>query len=137
MGTDLDLVITVLLGILALSAPAVLSFVLFRVLVRDGVPLDSQKFRHNHSVLFLLFWPMMVLPGLFGILFGGTALIPDRLRAASITLAVILILVFSWFFFNARIERQTLGKTTRLHKGIPASFLLSLSSHIRQLGSVA
>ena len=98
MDIGVEVVIAILLGMLALSVPPVLSLVLFRVLLKDGVPLDSQKFHHNHGVLSLIFWPMMFFPGLFGILFDGAAAMPDRLRAASITFAVILTLVLSWFF---------------------------------------
>ncbi len=113
---------TVLLGILALSVPSVLSLVLFRVLVKEGVPLDSQKFRHNHCVLSLLVWPMMLFPGLFAILYGGTALIPDRLRAASITCTGSLILVLCWFFSVLILRSKLLVKLPDFTKAFPHHF---------------
>lgn len=111
-----------LLGILALSAPVVLSLVLFRVMVKDGVPLDSRKFRQNHRVFFLIIWPMMVFPGLFAILFGGTALLPDRLRAASITCAGTLVLVLSWFFLMLVLRRKFWVKRPDFTKTFPLHF---------------
>ena len=99
---------TALLGMLALSAPVILSLVMFRLLVKDGVPLDNQKFRQNHCVLSLIFWPAMFFPGLFAILFGGgyTASMPDKLRAASITCAGSLLPVLCWFLFMLVLRRK-------------------------------
>lgn len=99
---------TALLGMLALSVPVVLSLVLFRVLVKDGVPLDEQKFRHSHCGCFLFIWPTMVLTGLFGILLVGGYATPmtDRLRAASITCAGSLVPVLSWFFLMLAVRSK-------------------------------
>lgn len=99
---------TAFLGILALSAPVVLSLVLFRVLVKDGVALDGPKALHNHCVLFLIIWPAMFFPGLFGILGGGgyTASMPDRLQAASITCVASLVPVLCWFLLLLALRRR-------------------------------
>ncbi len=90
MDISVELVIAVLLGMLALGAPPGLSLVLFRVLMKEGVPLDSQKFHRNHGVLSLIFWPMMFFPGLFLIFFVGNASMADRLQEASSTFEVSL-----------------------------------------------
>lgn len=124
MDISLDLVSAVLLCILALTAPPFLSLVLFRVMVKDGVPLDSRKFRHNHRVLGLIFWPAMFFPGLFAILVGGgyTASMPDRLRAASITCAGSLVPVFCWFLFMLASRRQLWTRLPDFTKRFPLHF---------------
>ena len=116
---------TALLGMLALSAPVILSLVMFRVLVKDGVPLDNQKFRQNHCVFYLIIWPAMFFPGLFAILFGvgyNTASIPNNLQAASITCAGSLILVLSWFFLMLALRRRLWAKLPDFTKAFPLHF---------------
>lgn len=116
---------TALLGILALSAPVILSLVLFRVLVKDGVPLDNQKFCQNHCVFYLIIWPAMFFPGLFAILFGdgyNTASIPDNLRAASITCAGSLILVLCWFLLMLVLRRKLWTTRPDFTKAFPHHF---------------
>lgn len=122
MDVSCEFVIAVLLGMLAISAPPVLSIVLFRVLVKEGVPLDSQKFHYNHGTLSLIFWPMMFLSGLSGILYGSTAAMPDRLRAASLTCAVILFLVLSWFFLLLVLRSNLWAKRPDFTKAFPRHF---------------
>ena len=125
MEISVELVGKVLLGTLTLSAPSVMSFALFRVLVKDGVPLDSQRFRQNHSVLSLISWPMMFLPGLFGIFTIGNidnTAMPDRWRAASIMCAGTLILVFSWFFFMLVLRRKLWATRPDFTKAFPFHF---------------
>lgn len=122
MDIRFEFVGTVLLAILAMSVPPALSTVLFRVLVKEGVPLDSQKFRHNHCVLSLIIWPMMLLPGLYAILIGVPAATPDRLRAASISCAVILLLVVSWFFLLLVFRRKLWAKRPDFTKAFPRHF---------------
>ena len=121
MDISFELGSIVLLGMLALSAPPGLSTLLFRVLVKDGVPLDSQKFRHNHRI-FSFFWLMMFLLGLFGILFGGNAAMPDRLQAGSITCAGSLIIVLSWFFLMLVLRRKLWTKRPDFTKAFPLHF---------------
>lgn len=91
MNISVELVSTILLGMLALSAPPVLSVVLFRVLVKDGFSLDSQEFRRN-CLPWSILWIGMFLVGLFLIFFGGQASMPDRLREASSMFEVNLIM---------------------------------------------
>ena len=118
MAISVELAITVLLGILAMSAPSVLSIVLFRVLVKDGVPLDSQEFRRKHSGGSVV-WLMMFLSGLFAIFVIGNAAMPDRLRAASIMCAGTLILVPLLVFFHAHLEKQLWAKRPDFIKASP------------------
>ena len=116
---------TALLGILALSAPVILSLVTFRVLVKDGVPLDNQKFCQNHCVFYLIIWPAMFFPGLSAILFGGgynTASIPNNLRVASIMCAGSLILVLSWFFLMFALRRRLWTRRPDFTKAFPLHF---------------
>ena len=113
---------TVLLGILALSAPVVLSLVLFRVLVKDGVPLDNQEFRKNHCILSLIIWPAMFFPGLFAILGGYTASMPDILRAASITCAGSLVPVLCWFLLMFALRRKLWTTRPDFTKAFPLHF---------------
>ena len=61
MDISVDLVSTVLLGILALSAPPTLSTLLFRVLVKERVLIDSQKFHRNHLSLSLVWLGLFFL----------------------------------------------------------------------------
>ena len=120
MDLGVEVVITVLLGILALSAPSVLSLALFRVLVKEGTPLDSQEFRRKHSGGSVV-WLMMFLPGLFAIFTIGNPAMPDKLRAASIMCASTLIIVLSWFFLililrsKLRVKRPDFIKASPLH----------------------
>ena len=81
-----------------MGAPLVLSLVLFRVLVKEGVILKNQDFRRNWLILSFI-WPVIFLPGLFAVLFGNNAAMSDRLRAGSITCVGTLIIVLSWFLF--------------------------------------
>ena len=115
---------TTLLGMLALSAPVVLSLVLFRVLVKDGVPLDNQAFRKNHCFIFLIFWPAMFFPGLFAILSsdGYTASMPDKLRAASITCAGSLVPALCWFLLMLALRRKLWAKLPDFTKAFPRHF---------------
>lgn len=121
MDISIDSVITVLLGVMALSASPTLSVVLFRVLVKDGIPIESQNFRHNHRVV-SFWWLMMFLLGLFVIFFGGTISTPDRVREASIMCAVSLILVFSWFFMMLIWRSKLWAKWPDFTKAFPRHF---------------
>lgn len=91
MDISVELVSTVLLGMLAMSAPSALSFVLFRIMVKEGLPLESQKFRRK-CLLWSLFWLGIFLVGLFLVFFGGKASMPDRLREASLLFKVNLVM---------------------------------------------
>ena len=117
MDISVELVITVLLGILALSAPPVLCTVLFRVLVKDGFPLDAQQFRSNRRSG-SLFWLGLFLLNLFFIFFIGNDSMPDRLQEASGTFEYSLFLVFWGFllmlvlrrkFYDRKTQRESLG----------------------------
>ena len=113
--------ITVLLGILALSAPPSLSIVLFRVLVKEGAPLDSQEFRRNW-LIFSFAWLIMFLPNILAIVSSGNAAMPDRLRTASITCAVIIIVVFSWFFLILVLRSKLRVKLPDFTKAFPLHY---------------
>ncbi len=121
MDLGVEVVITILLGILALSAPPVLSLALFCVLVKEGSPLESQAFRRNW-LIFSLFWLVMFLPNLLAIFFSGNAAMPDRLRTASIMCASTLILVLSWFFLILILRSKLRVKLPDFTKAFPLHF---------------
>ena len=97
MDISVELVGSRLLGILFVSAPLILFLVLFRVWGKEGIPLDRQEFCRKCLIISLI-WFVLFLPALLSVFFDGKAAMPDRLRATSITFAVILILVLIWFF---------------------------------------
>lgn len=121
MDISVELVSTVLLGMLAMSAPPGLSIVLFRVLVKEGVPLESQEFFRN-CLIFSFAWLVMFLPNLLAIFFSGNTALPDRLRAASITCAVIIALVLSWFSLILVLRSKLRVKLPDFTKAFPLHF---------------
>ena len=121
MDISVDLVITVLLEILALSAPPVLSFVLLRVLSKDGCPLDSKDVLFG-CIIISLFWLVMFLSVFLSIFFSGKATMPDRLRVVSITFAVILAIVLSWLLLILAVRSKLWAKQPDFTKGFPLHF---------------
>lgn len=121
MDISVGLVGMALLGILAMSAPPGLSIVLFRVLVKEGVPLESQEFFRNW-LIFSFAWLVMFLPNLLAIFFSGNTALPDRLRAASITCAVIIALVLSWFSLILVLRSKLRVKLPDFTKAFPLHF---------------
>lgn len=79
MDIGVELAITVLLGLLALSTPPVLGTVLFRVMVKEGFPLDSQVFRRECRMYSLL-WLGLFFLNLFLLLVVGNVSMADRLQ---------------------------------------------------------
>ena len=121
MDISFELIRTVLLGVLTLSAPPFLSIVLFRVLVKEGAPLESQEFRRNW-LIFSFAWLVMFLPNLLAMFFSGNAAIPDRLRAGSITFAVGLLLILFWFFLVLVLRNKLWAKLPDFIKAFPLHF---------------
>lgn len=121
MNISVELVSTVLLGMLALSAPPVLSVVLFRVLVKDGFSLDSQEFRRN-CLPWSILWIGMFLVGLFLIFFGGQASMPDRLREASSMFEVNLIMGPFNFFLIFLFRKKYWLKVPHFIEKFPVHF---------------
>ena len=105
MEISIALVSTVLLGMLALSAPPVLCIVLFRVMVKEGAPLDSQKFRHDFLIGFL-FWLGVFFLNLFLIFFVGKAAMADRLQEASVSFVLSLICALGTFSFTLLLRKK-------------------------------
>ena len=95
----------ILFGVLALSAPPLLSIVLFRILVKDGVPFDSQKFRHNLRTLFFL-WLGLILLNIYLIFFVGNAAMPARLQEASSMFKSSLFFVLFGFLSILALRKQ-------------------------------
>ena len=107
MDISVELISAVLLGMLAMSAPPGLCTILFRVLVKEGVPLDSQEFRRNRCFLSFI-WLGLFLLGLFFIFFVGNASMPDRLREASIAFELNLIIAEPFCFLVILLLRRKL-----------------------------
>lgn len=121
MDLSVELVGTVLLGMLALGAPPVLSTVLFRVLVRDGVPLNRQEFHRNrrhHSLTWFGFFILSLLP----VFFGGNASMPDRSREASSLFEIGLIIVFFCFLAIFVLKEEFWLKRPHFIKAFPFQF---------------
>lgn len=121
MDISLDLVITVLLEVLAFSAPPVLSLVLLRVLMKDGYPLGSKDFLFG-GIVISLFWLVMFLSVFLAIFFSGKATMPDRLRVFSIAFAVLLILVIAWLLLIFVVRSKLWAKQPNFTKGFPLHF---------------
>lgn len=105
MEISIALVIIVLLGVLALSGPPILSIVLFRVMVKEGAPLDSQKFRHDFLIVFL-FWLGVFFLNLFLIFFVGKTAMADRLQEASVSFVLSLICALGTFSFTLLLRKK-------------------------------
>ena len=105
MDIRVELVITILLGMVALSVPPALSIVLFRGLMKEGIPLDSQKFRFS-CLIHSLSWFLMFLMTFLYIFIGGNASMPDRLQTGSIMFASSLILMLSYCFLLLFVLRR-------------------------------
>ena len=95
----------VLLGVMAISAPPVLCIVLFRVMVKEGAPLDSQKFRHDFLIGFL-FWLGVFFLNLILIFFVGKAAMADRLQEASVSFVLSLICALGTFSFTLLLSKK-------------------------------
>ena len=142
MDISVELVITILLGILAMSAPPILCTILFRVLVKEGVPLDCQEFRCNRRSG-SLFWLGLFLLNLFIIFFVSNDSTPDRLQAAYGTFEYSLILVLCWFLLVLALRRKFYDGRKRLEslRSFPVDFfifvniswLVPISQHINRL----
>ena len=116
MALSVELVSTGLLAMLAMSAPAVLSLVLFRVLVKEGVPLEIPKFRRRYLLLSLT-WIVLFLP-FFAAFFNGDV----SMSSLRITFAVIVILVLIWFFFILILRRKYWLKLPHFIEKFPSHF---------------
>ena len=105
MDISVELVSTVLLGTLAVSAPSVLGTVLFRVMAKEGFPLDSQKFRRE-CLMYSLVWLGLFFLNLFLIFFVGNASMADRLQEASVSFVLSLICAFGTFSFTLLLRKK-------------------------------
>ena len=121
MDISVGLVGMALLGMLAMSAPPGLSIVLFRVLVKEGASLEGQEFFRNW-LIFSFAWLVMFLPNLLAIFFSGNVALLDRLRAALITCAVIIVLVLSWFSLILVLRSKLRVKLPDFTKAFPLHF---------------
>lgn len=105
MDIGLELAITVLLGLLALSAPPVLGTVLFRVMVKEGFPLDSQVFRRE-CLMYSLLWLGLFFLNLFLLLVVGNASMADRLQEVLSTFVLSLTCALGMFSFTLLLRKR-------------------------------
>ena len=105
MDISVELVITVLLGLLAMSTPPVLCIVLFRVMVKGGASINSQKFRRD-CLIFSLIWLGVFFLNLFLIFFVGKTAMADRLQEASVSFVLSLICALGTFSFTLLLRKK-------------------------------
>ena len=123
MDFGFDLATTVLLGMLAVSAPSVLSIVLFRVMVKEGFPLDSQVFRRE-CLMYSLLWLGLFFLNLFLLLVVGNASMTARLQEVSGTFVVSLICALGTFSLSFLLRKKLYRESPDF---IPTFFLLVIS----------